>query len=201
MIAQRQPTTEPGGRDPAPGALALVQAFLNTADLEDGWDVLASPEALRDWLTGRGLLEAAATLSDADLARALTVREALRELLFANNGGEADAAAVATLNEVAAGVPLLLRLDAGLVPALVPGVGGLEGALARLFAIIVAAQLDGTWPRLKACRNEVCRWAFYDASKNRSGHWCTMAICGSRRKTRAYRARRRDDAPSGTDDG
>jgi predicted RNA-binding Zn ribbon-like protein len=85
-----------------------------------------------------------------------------------------------------------LRFDVAREPELSPGVGGLDGALARLFAIILTAQIDGTWPRLKACRNEVCRWAFYDASKNRSGHWCTMAICGSRRKTRAYRSRQRE---------
>ena len=192
MIERQKPTTQPGGRDPAPGALALLQAFLNTVDLEEGWDLLASPEALHDWLAERGLLEASITLTDADLDRALTVREAVRELLFANNGGEVDAAVVATLNEAAAAAPLLLRFDGRLEPGLAPGVGGLDGALARLFAIILAAQIDGTWPRLKACRNEVCRWAFYDASKNRSGHWCTMAICGSRRKTRAYRARLRD---------
>jgi predicted RNA-binding Zn ribbon-like protein len=192
MIEQKVPTTQPGGRAPAPGALALVQAFLNSADLEEGWDLLTSPESLRGWLVERGLLEAESALTDADLVRARAVREAIRELLFANNGGEADPTAVATLNDCAAAAPLLLHFAASLEAEAVPGVGGLDGALARLFAIILAAQIDGTWPRLKACRNEVCRWAFYDASKNRSGHWCTMAVCGSRRKTRAYRARRRE---------
>src|SRR3712207_5677740 len=91
--------TQPGGRDPAPGALALVQGFVNTVDLEVDRDLLTSPEALRDWLVERELLEGNATLTDADLTRALAVREAIRELLFANNGGVADAAAVATFNE------------------------------------------------------------------------------------------------------
>jgi predicted RNA-binding Zn ribbon-like protein len=49
--------------------------------------------------------------------------------------------------------------------------------------------LDGTWERLKACRN--CRWSFYDYSPNRSGTWCSMQLCGNRRKTRAYRKRKR----------
>ncbi|MGH2778535.1 MAG: CGNR zinc finger domain-containing protein, partial [Actinomycetota bacterium] len=31
--------------------------------------------------------------------------------------------------------------------------------------------------------------AFYDHSKNRSGKWCTMRVCGNRAKTRAYRER------------
>ncbi|HKC76276.1 MAG TPA: CGNR zinc finger domain-containing protein [Chloroflexota bacterium] len=48
--------------------------------------------------------------------------------------------------------------------------------------------------RLKICRNETCRWAFYDYSKNRSGAWCTMAVCGSRSKARTYRQRRRQSS-------
>ncbi len=51
--------------------------------------------------------------------------------------------------------------------------------------------VDGSWQRLKACRNDACRWVFYDASKNRSGTWCTMSICGDKLKARAYRRRRR----------
>ena len=49
---------------------------------------------------------------------------------------------------------------------------------------------EGTWERLKACERDVCRWAFYDHSKNRSSHWCSMAVCGQREKNRrAYRRR------------
>jgi predicted RNA-binding Zn ribbon-like protein len=182
---------QPGGRQPAPGALALVQAFVNTADLEEGWDILADPAGLRDWLVERGLLEPTALLTDAELAQAVGVREAIRALLFANNGSGDDASAVALLNRAAVGAPVVVRFAADGQPQAVPAGGGFAGAIARLLGIILAAHIDGTWPRLKACRNDVCRWAFYDTSKNQSGHWCTMAICGSRRKTRAYRERRR----------
>jgi predicted RNA-binding Zn ribbon-like protein len=48
-----------------------------------------------------------------------------------------------------------------------------------------------TWSRLKACRDDTCKWAFYDHSKNRSGHWCSMEVCGSRHKARQYRERRK----------
>ena len=48
----------------------------------------------------------------------------------------------------------------------------------------------GTWERLKVCRNDECQWAFYDHSRNHSGAWCTMAICGNRMKGRAFRTRR-----------
>jgi len=73
-----------------------------------------------------------------------------------------------------------------------PLAGGVAGALGRILAIVCAATVDGTWARLKACRNDGCQWAFYDASKNRSATWCSMSICGSRTKVRAYRQRRRE---------
>ena len=79
------------------------------------------------------------------------------------------------------GVPGLLRVGSG------DAVGGVT---ARLLVAAVGASSEGTWRRLKACRNEGCMWAFYDASKNRSGSWCTMDVCGSRAKMRAYRRRK-----------
>jgi len=56
--------------------------------------------------------------------------------------------------------------------------------------IVYTAMADGTWSRLKACRRDVCRWLFYDRSRNRSAVWCRMAVCGNRTKTKAYRARK-----------
>ncbi|MGZ6979737.1 MAG: CGNR zinc finger domain-containing protein, partial [Acidimicrobiia bacterium] len=44
----------------------------------------------------------------------------------------------------------------------------------------------------KACRHDECQWAFYDRSRNRSGQWCVMAVCGNRNKARSYRERQRD---------
>ncbi len=71
-----------------------------------------------------------------------------------------------------------------------PVAGGFDGALGAIVAAIHAGVADGTWPRLKACERDVCRWAFYDQSKNRSGHWCSMSVCGQREKNRrAYRRR------------
>jgi predicted RNA-binding Zn ribbon-like protein len=55
----------------------------------------------------------------------------------------------------------------------------------------VALTVDGRWDRLKICPADDCRWAFYDRSKNRFRHWCSMAECGVRAKSRAFRARKR----------
>ena len=74
-------------------------------------------------------------------------------------------------------------------PAVVADAPGVDGLLGRVLAVAYGAMIDGTWPRLKACRNHGCRWAFYDESRNRSASWCSMQLCGNRTKTRAYRRR------------
>jgi predicted RNA-binding Zn ribbon-like protein len=68
---------------------------------------------------------------------------------------------------------------------------GVDGAIARLMAIVAAAVEQGRWERLKACPREECEWAFFDKSKNRSGRWCSMEQCGNIEKARAFRERRR----------
>jgi predicted RNA-binding Zn ribbon-like protein len=184
-----QPLDEPGDRSPAPGPLRLVQLFVNTNDLETGPDLLPDATALGTWLHERGLLDAGAPVTAEDHARAIELREAIRGLVSAHAGLPHDPRAADIVN--AAGE------RAGLRPVLddpatrfEPTASGVDGALGRIVAAIHAATVDGTWPRLKACERDVCRWAFYDHSKNRSGHWCSMAVCGQREKNRrAYRRR------------
>jgi predicted RNA-binding Zn ribbon-like protein len=184
-------TTPSGGRATAPGDLALVQAFVNTVDIETGEERFATAAALASWLTERGLLHAGATASSGDLADAVRLREALRAMLYANccsepGGGDAAAA----LDALATRCPLAVRVGEDGRLQLQPLVAGVAGALGRLLAIVYRAEAAGTWARLKACREQSCRWAFYDASKNRSGAWCDMAVCGNRAKVRAYQRRR-----------
>jgi predicted RNA-binding Zn ribbon-like protein len=69
-----------------------------------------------------------------------------------------------------------------------------DAALAELLATVTTAAADGSWQRLKACADDGCRWAFYDTSRNRSGRWCSMAVCGNQQKARAYRERAKADA-------
>jgi predicted RNA-binding Zn ribbon-like protein len=177
----------------APGRLELVRAFVNSVDLEHGTDELASPDALAAWLGERELLDAGEAPTAADLRRATDLREALRELLLAHHGDDhvADPAAIETIEAAARRARLELRFAEDAVARVAPGRGGTDGALGRLLAIVAAAQADGTWERLKACPWETCHWAFYDHSRNRSGVWCTMAVCGNRAKAQAFRQRRR----------
>jgi predicted RNA-binding Zn ribbon-like protein len=177
--------------EPAPGDLRIVQAFVNTRDIDEGTDELSSPAALTGWLEAWGLLPAAARLGEADLASARAVREALRNLLLANNGEVAEPRDIGLLDRAARSTRLRARFAADGSAAFEPAVSGWRRALSRLLEIVVVEQIQGRWPRLKACRNEPCRWAFYDYSKNRSGKWCTMRRCGNLTNARAYRQRRR----------
>jgi predicted RNA-binding Zn ribbon-like protein len=179
------------GDEAVPRELAAIQALVNTIDLETDDDQLDSPEALRRFLTGQGLLAASEPVGPADLARAVELREALRAMLRVNDGEPLDPAALEVVNRAAAGLPLQVAFDGEGHPVLGPGSAGCRGALAALLAGVAQASAQGTWERLKACSAESCQWAFYDRSKNRSGRWCSMQVCGNRTKTRTYRSRRR----------
>jgi predicted RNA-binding Zn ribbon-like protein len=175
----------------APQPLYLVQRFVNSVDLESGEDELTSPEALRDWFAERGLMDAGAPVGAADLRRAIDVREGLRAVLLQNNGLPLDEERVERLDHAAGRAAVRVRFTPGRDPELVTDAGGVDGAIARLMAIVAAAVEHGRWERLKACPREECEWAFFDRSKNRSGRWCSMEACGNVEKAKAFRERRR----------
>lgn len=175
----------------APGSLALVQALVNTrygqgrrAHIE-----LTNPEQLRAWLIAHDLLADGTPVTEGDFRRVFQLREALRSLLRANNETEMPATQSEVLTRLASNAPLTVHFQHDGAPTLEPDISGVDGALARLFGIVFTAMTDGTWGRLKVCRNDRCQKAFYDTSRNRSGAWCSMAGCGSRFKASAYRHR------------
>jgi predicted RNA-binding Zn ribbon-like protein len=180
----------------APGALALVQRFVNSVDMAHGVDLWQTPAGLAAWIEREGWGAVSRADRD-DLRRCVAVREAIRELLLANAGATLDRAALAALNRTAGNAPLRVAFDGVGTAALRPMSGGIDRAIGDVLAAVVAAQGEGIWTRLKACREENCLWAFFDHSKNGSGMWCSMAMCGNRAKARRYRARRRATAGRG----
>ena len=176
-------------RNDAPGALDAIRAFVNTYDVESRADAIAEPAQLAAWLGEQGLADGDVTPTAAQVARAASLREALRELLLANAGVDADPEAPPVLDDAARRAGLGVRFGPDGASRLEPGAGGVDGALGRLVAIVAQAMADGTWPRLKSCLADDCRWAFYDHTRNHSGRWCDMAVCGNRTKVRAFRAR------------
>jgi predicted RNA-binding Zn ribbon-like protein len=182
---------EPGGRPKAPGRLELLQRFVNTYnhDFPRDWDRIGTPEQAQAWLRQKELVAPGTRVSDADVARLVELREAIRALAIANQRGEPEAAATRALRELSASAPLGIAVDDAGRTTLEPTRGGVDGAIATLLGILHEAQLTGHWSRMKACRQ--CEYAFFDRSKNRSAAWCAMSICGNRTKNRAYYRRRR----------
>lgn len=176
----------------------LLTDFVNTLDLDSATDGIATPAGLAGWLAERGLVPAASGAaigaSDDDVRAAVALREGLREAMAAHHG-PLDADIPDDLEDALALLPLRISL-AGPRPELVPldPPGTAAAGLARVAAAIMDSVAAGTWPRLKVCQEDTCRWAFLDTSKNRSRAWCSMRVCGNRTKTRAYRARRRPAA-------
>jgi predicted RNA-binding Zn ribbon-like protein len=167
----------------------LIIDFVNSLELAPHEEQLDSPRALVAWLAERGLVGSGVRASQADLAEAVAVREALRDLIGARNGLPADVgAATSVLDAAARRAGLAVRFADG-AARVEPAAGGVRGALGRLLAEVSAGMADGTWKRLKACRADDCRWAFLDAAKNQSRAWCSMQTCGNREKVRAYRER------------
>jgi predicted RNA-binding Zn ribbon-like protein len=176
---------------PAPDALRLVQSFVNSRDIEAGSDDWSDPAALGAWLAARRLVEPPVEADARDLDAAVRLREALRALLLENAGHGPAGGAEAALDEAAARGRLRPRFEAPGSVRLEAEAPGVAGALGRIVAIAAQAMAEGSWPRLKACSNDACQWAFYDASRNRSGRWCSGEACGNQLRARAFRARRR----------
>jgi predicted RNA-binding Zn ribbon-like protein len=169
--------------------LDLVRDFVNSVDFEEQRDELSDARGLVRWLAGHRLAGAHARARDADAADARAVREALRELLRANNGVTVDeGAAAATLDAAARRAGLAVRFDGGAIH-LAPRERGVQGALGNVLAAAAEAMADGSWQRLKACRSDTCRWAFVDNARNHSRQWCSMSVCGNRQKARVFRER------------
>jgi predicted RNA-binding Zn ribbon-like protein len=175
---------------PAPMPLLVVQSFVNTWESDTGVDLLADPDEGPRWLQDAGLLRTSTDV--VDLAAVRIIREAIRGLLVANSGeGAVENADLRVLRAQADRIrPGMLVLDDGtlsLRPLDDDGLGFLADAV---FLIIRDAQQDGSWARLKACRNPDCHWAYYDRSHAGRGAWCDMAVCGNRMKNRTLRTRR-----------
>ncbi|MGH2735755.1 MAG: CGNR zinc finger domain-containing protein [Actinomycetota bacterium] len=174
-------------------AAQLIADFVNTSDFELGTDEIDSPAHLRAWITARMGIKRAAVDGDA-WKTTIAARESLRALLASHARPPPPRRVIADLNRAGRAAHVGVQWSPSGAARFEPGDAGPYGALGRILAAVVTSQAEGTWPRLKVCPAEDCRAVFYDHSKNRSGKWCTMRVCGNRSKTRSYRDRRRQDA-------
>jgi hypothetical protein len=148
----------------------LLIEFLNTVDEEDGSDELPDDSAAATWFAEHGLA--------ADGLRAKEARQA-RDALRAAVDDQASPGGLP-------GVGLTVNLSPAGEPML-----DSPHPLGPLLITAARLAIEDRWQRIKLCAMHSCRYAFYDESRNRSGRWCSMKVCGNRAKTRAFRSRQR----------
>ena len=176
--------------DTAPGPLDLIRLFVNTLDYPAGPDALGTLEGAAQWYRSHGLPPPS---NRRELERLHGFREAVRRLLAANNAAGDQTAAWDGMRTYLASARFALKLRPPHVPSLEPAGAGVDRTIAILLAILYDAISAGTWQRLRACRKDSCRFAYYDRSKNGSRAWCSMALCGNREKAQRRRTRARHD--------
>lgn len=126
-------------------------------------------------------------MTEPEYRRAIQVREALRHVLGRDNGYEVTDEVRQTLNDAAQRSKLAVHFGPETAADLTPCSSGVDAAIGRILSAAYSGMINGTWERLKVCRDERCAWAFYDQSKNHSSRWCSMAVCGNRAKARRQR--------------
>lgn len=159
-----------------------VRDFVNTAEPQLGTDQLV-PQTAASCLERLDLVMPGVHVDADDLALLVGVREGLRRVLLGHAGHDDEdpppgCSPPPGLDTLLGMVPLTVRLGDGSVRLSAVDDRPAHHAVAAVLTAVVAAPPD-EWARLKVCARDTCRWAFYDASRNRSGRWCSMAGCGN----------------------
>ena len=67
-----------------------------------------------------------------------------------------------------------------------------DGLLAPLAEAASDLLCSGKWSLVKKCGNPACILYFYDTTKNHTRNWCSMQLCGNRKKVAAHYQRKRN---------
>lgn len=181
---------------PAPTGLTLVQDLLNTipAGRPRKPDLLSTTELAAAWLetaTSSWVSAIGAPVPDlpepggSDLAAMRRLRDAVAVAVRAGTGSDEDPGTAPMTGSLSLTLDVTGRVSAaprGTTPA-----GWLRSAV---LAEMLEAQRADMWRRLKVCRNDICAVAFYDRSRNNSGVWHDVRVCGNAINLRASRERR-----------
>lgn len=174
-----------------PGALCLELLTTGGPGPYRRYEVLHQPADLAAW-AGRSRLTPTPELqiSDAEVADARRLRNALFRTAVARTRGEPPARAdLKVVNQAAA------------QPSLAPVIGsdgnrqwsGTAGGTQLLATVARDAVELLTGPfahRIRVCAAEDCHLIYVDASRPGRRRWCSMEHCGNRHKVRALRTRR-----------
>jgi predicted RNA-binding Zn ribbon-like protein len=176
--------------------IALVHPALDLVNSQHGTgpDLLDDEAWFADYLTHWGYAPAGRP-GGRGRARLVALRALLRQIVEALAEGETPSKAdVGRLNVVLRAGRVareLVPLEGAFHVRLAPARRDWRWVLSEIAASFAELVAGGDTDRIKVCDNRDCRFAFYDASKNRSRRWCAQTTCGNRHKVQQFRARQR----------
>ena len=184
-----------GGSGPPVEAERLI-GFLNSRPRSGHADGLASGESAVALLDSLGL--GAESLDDVGLERLRRLRDLLAVLADREVVAGGRSAAWDAVNDIAAGVPTVVRFISDEESAVRPAGEGADDSLGALIVDLDRAVSGGSWKRVRLCAYEPCKSAFYDATRSRTQRWHSYEMCGNRSNVASYRRRAAAGSPKGT---
>ena len=171
--------------------------FLNSRPRSDGHpDGLAGGESAAALLDSLGL--DGGSLDDVGLERLRRLRDVLAVLADREGDDGGGGAAWDAVNEIAAGVPTVVRFISDEESGVHPAGEGADAIVGALIADLDRAVSGGTWRRVRLCAYEPCKSAFYDATRSRTQRWHSYEVCGNRANVASYRRRAAARSPKST---
>lgn len=174
------------------GSLALD--FIATVAKRDMADreMLADDEALHTWLYVAGLPPACEPLAIDRLSEARALREALNALTRARvDGGRPSASDIDILNRAASYGPPSPVLAYDGVNISLPEPADVRSVLSLVARDAVELFSGPHHDRIRRCLGHECSLYFVDRSRQGNRRWCSMASCGEKASSKAYRERAR----------
>ncbi|WP_327434827.1 CGNR zinc finger domain-containing protein [Streptomyces sp. NBC_01236] len=152
------------------------------------FEMFVSPDRLDAWYLESGIVDAVTPSRESDVEQAVTVREAIYELVAARVAGEpCGRGALAVVNSAARKPPAAPQLTAtGRWTDATP-----EQALSTVARHAVELLSGPDVPLMRECGNPECTRVYIDRSRGMRRQWCGMESCGNKLKAAAYRARKK----------
>jgi len=195
MAAQRVQQRKEESKPPVEAERLL--GFLNSRPRSDGHpDGLAGGESAAALLDSLGL--DGGSLDDVGLQRLRRLRDLLAVLADREGDDDGRGAAWDAVNEIAAGVPTVVRFISDEESGVHPAGEGADAIVGALIADLDRAVSGGTWRRVRLCAYEPCKSAFYDATRSRTQRWHSYEVCGNRANVASYRRRAAAGSPKST---
>jgi len=168
-----------------PWYMGILLSLCNSQELQ-------TTAGLKQWLVSHEFASEQHDTGLDDADRIAELRDAIRTWVGSGASSRPAPQVVEAVNR--AGRRTLLRFsisEDGHGELLAESPSPADEAVGAILAALREALQNGTWLRLKICRDPGCGRMFLDRSRNRSGVWCDMAVCGNRAKARTFRERRR----------